>query len=45
MKYVPQVEPWYAATQHPYVGQRVNMAFAMLSEVVGRRATKRRGAS
>ena len=40
MTYLPPLWPWVTATQHPYLGEPVNMAFAMLSEVVGRRDVK-----
>jgi hypothetical protein len=40
LTYIPNVWPWQGATSHPYLGKSVNMAFALLSEVVGRRATK-----
>ena len=40
MSYIPDLWPWDVATYHPYTNEQVNMAFAMLSEVVGRRDTK-----
>jgi len=40
MSYIPQLWPWTRAVDHPYTNQPVNMAFAMLSDVVGRRDVK-----
>ena len=40
MNYIPPIWPWVGATEHPYMGAPVNMAFAMLSKVVGRRDVK-----
>jgi hypothetical protein len=40
LTYVPPLWPWQAAEQHPYLGSSVNMAFCLLSGVVGRRDTK-----
>jgi len=38
--YPPQVAPWSGIVNHPYAGESVNMAFELLTDVVGRRAKK-----
>ena len=36
----PQVAPWSGILNHPHTGESVNMAFELLTDVVGRRAKK-----
>jgi len=38
--YPPEVRPWDGISNHPYAGESVNLAFALLTDVVGRRARK-----
>jgi len=40
LTYVPPVDPWVQATQHPSLNGAANMSFAMLTEVIGHRDTK-----
>jgi hypothetical protein len=40
LTYIPRTAPWQTATAHPWMSNSVNMAFELLSDVVGRRDVK-----